>query len=95
MASLDNFFPFLATRDLAAAMPPSTTPPLRLALLLYPGCMPAGLFATADLARAANLRAQRAVVTTCWAGVDLQPVPTWQGPALAPGVALALSLIHI
>ena len=70
-------------------MPPPSLPPLRLALLLYPGCMPAGLFATADLARAANLRAQRAVVTTCWAGVDLQPVPTWQGPALTPGVALA------
>jgi transcriptional regulator GlxA family with amidase domain len=70
-------------------MPPPPVPPLRLALLLYPGCMPAGLFATADLARAANLRAQRDVVTTCWAGMDLQPVPTWQGPALAPAVALA------
>src|SRR3989344_4270289 len=64
-------------------------PPLRLALLLYPGCMPAGLFATADLARAANLRAQRPVITTCWAGADLQPVPTWEGPALTPSVALA------
>lgn len=61
---------------------------LRLALLLYPGCMPAGLFATADLARAANLRAQRPVITTCWAGADLQPVPTWQGPTLTPSVAL-------
>lgn len=71
----------------SASSPPA--PPLRLALLLYPGCMPAGLFATADLARAANLRAQREVVVTCWAAVDLQPVPTWQGPALAPGVALA------
>lgn len=64
-------------------------PPLRLALLLYTGCMPAGLFATADMARAANLRAQRPVITTCWAGADLQPVPTWQGPTLTPGVALA------
>ena len=87
MASLDNFFPISAT--CTATMPPPSLPPLRLALLLYPGCMPAGLFATADLARAANLRAQRAVVTTCWAGVDLAPVPTWQGPALTPGVALA------
>ena len=33
MANLDNFFPFFATRTLPAAMPPSTTPPLRLALL--------------------------------------------------------------
>ena len=55
MASLDNFFPISAT--CTATMPPPSLPPLRLALLLYPGCMPAGLFATADLARAANLRA--------------------------------------
>ncbi|WP_298210434.1 helix-turn-helix domain-containing protein [Acidovorax sp.] len=67
--------------------PPSA--PLRLALLLYPGCMPAGLFAAADMARAANLRAQATVIDVCWAGVDLQPVPTWQGPTLAPTVALA------
>ncbi|MBT9511197.1 MAG: helix-turn-helix domain-containing protein [Acidovorax sp.] len=71
-------------------MPPPPPPaPLRLALLLYPGCMPAGLFAAADMARAAHLRAQAPVIDVCWAGVDLQPVPTWQGPALAPTVALA------
>ena len=85
--------------------PPSAPqPPLRVALLLYPGCMPAGLFAAADMARAANLRAQASVMDICWAGVDLSPVPTWQGPALAPTVALqhaeadvvlVLSLIHI
>lgn len=68
---------------------PAPKRPLRLALLLYPGCMPAGLFATADMARAANLRAGNTVIEVCWAGVDLQPVPTWQGPALAPTVALA------
>jgi len=69
--------------------PPSPhQPPLRVALLLYPGCMPAGLFAAADMARAANLRAQASVMDICWAGVDLSPVPTWQGPALAPTVAL-------
>ena len=62
--------------------------PLRVALLLYPGCMPAGLFAAADMARAANLRAQASVMDICWAGVDRLPVPTWQGPALAPTVAL-------
>lgn len=68
---------------------PPPPAPLRLALLLYPGCMPAGLFAAADMARAANLRMQAPVIEVCWAGVDLQPVPTWQGPALAPTVALA------
>lgn len=65
------------------------SPPLRLALLLYPGCMPAGLFATADMARAANLRSQTRLFDVCWAGVDLEPVPTWQGPALRPTVVLA------
>ncbi|MBU0747365.1 MAG: helix-turn-helix domain-containing protein [Gammaproteobacteria bacterium] len=69
--------------------PPHPSPPLRLALLLYPGCMPAGLFAAADMARAANLRAQEPVIHTCWVGADLQPVPTWQGPALTPAVPLA------
>jgi transcriptional regulator GlxA family with amidase domain len=68
--------------------PPHPSPPLRLALLLYPGCMPAGLFAAADMARAANLRAQEPVIHTCWVGADLQPVPTWQGPALTPAVPL-------
>lgn len=71
---------------------PATQPPprpLRLALLLYPGCMPAGLFAAADMARAANLRAQTRLIETCWVAADLQPVPTWQGPALAPTVTLA------
>ncbi|CAN7163585.1 helix-turn-helix domain-containing protein [Acidovorax sp. LjRoot194] len=68
---------------------PQPTAPLRLGLLLYPGCMPAGLFAAADMARAAGLRAQRPVVQTLWVGADLQPVPTWQGPSLTPTVALA------
>lgn len=75
---------------------PSTppAPPLRLGLLLYPGCMPAGLFAAADLARAANLRAQATVIDTCWTSVDLQPVPTWQGPTLAPTVTLAQARVN-
>ncbi|MBV7429596.1 MULTISPECIES: helix-turn-helix domain-containing protein [unclassified Acidovorax] len=68
---------------------PPPAAPLRLGLLLYPGCMPAGLFAAADMARAAGLRVQRPVVQTLWVGADLQPVPTWQGPALAPTAALA------
>ncbi|BBL23837.1 hypothetical protein CT3_12920 [Comamonas terrigena NBRC 13299] len=44
--------------------------------------MPGGLFAVADMVRAANLRAQRTLYELVWAGVDLQPVPTWQGPGL-------------
>ena len=76
---------------------PSSTPqpPLRVALLLYPGCMPAGLFAAADMARAANLRAHACVMDICWAGVDRLPVPTWQGPALSPTVALQQAVADV
>ena len=78
------------SRSPAPASTPTPTPaPLRLGLLLYPGCMPAGLFATADMARAANLRVQRTAIQTVWVGSDLQAVPTWQGPALAPTQTLA------
>lgn len=38
-----------------SAMP--QPPPLRIGLVLYPGCMPAGLFAFADIVQAANARA--------------------------------------
>ena len=76
--------------------PPSPNqPPLRVALLRYPGCMPAGLFAAADMARAANLCAHACVMDICWAGVDLSPVPTWQGPALAPTVALQQAVADV
>ena len=76
--------------------PPSPhQPPLRVALLLYPGCMPAGLFAAADMARAANLRALASVMAICWAGVDRSPLPTWQGPALAPTVALQQAVADV
>ncbi len=67
-------------------MPP---PPLHLGLLLFDGCMPAGLFAAADLARAANLRLGRTAFVVRWVSLDGRPVQTWQGPALAPEAALA------
>lgn len=76
MARMDNSLPIPAKH------------PLRLALLLYEGCMPAGLFATADMARAANLRAGRPLFDVQWVGLELQPVPTWQGPALLPAATL-------
>lgn len=38
--------------------------PLRIGLLLYPGCMPAGLLAFADLLHAANRRAGRRLFAT-------------------------------
>lgn len=48
--------------------------------------MPAGLFAVADMVRAANQRAQRRLYELVWAGVDAAPVSTGQGPALVPAV---------
>lgn len=64
-------------------------PPLNLGLLLFEGCMPAGLFAAADLARAANLRAGREAFRLHWVSLDGHPVKTWQGPTLAADAALA------
>jgi len=46
-------------------------PPLRIGLLLYPHCMPAGLLAFSDLLHAANRRAGRAVFELRY--VSLQP----------------------
>ncbi|MGE8362742.1 GlxA family transcriptional regulator [Pseudomonas sp.] len=49
------------------------TESLRVGLLLYPGCMPAGLFAFADLLHAANRRTGKALFTV--GHVALQPGP--------------------
>ncbi|CAM4104878.1 AraC family transcriptional regulator with amidase-like domain [Roseateles saccharophilus] len=63
------------------ASPPSTSP-FRLGLVLFPGCMPAGLFAAGDMVRACNLRAGRVQMTATWVGAELGEVPTHQGPSL-------------
>ncbi|MFT0737393.1 GlxA family transcriptional regulator [Ralstonia wenshanensis] len=60
MARLDIF-------DSFSAMPS----PLRIGLLLYPHCMPAGLLAFSDLLHAANRRAGRAIFELRY--VSLQP----------------------
>lgn len=62
--------------------------PLQLGLLIFPGCIPSGLFAVADMVRACNLRAGREHITVVWVGVDTKPVPTWQGPTLQPQAKL-------
>jgi transcriptional regulator GlxA family with amidase domain len=62
--------------------------PLRLGLLLFPGCLPAGLFAVSDMVRACNLRAGRERISVVWVGVDIRPVSTGQGPALQPQAVL-------
>lgn len=44
--------------------------PLRIGLLLYPGCLPAGLFASADMLHAANRRTGRSLFETRFVVVD-------------------------
>lgn len=60
----------------------STEAPLRIGLLLFSGCMPAGLLATADLLTAANLRAGRALFSVAWLSLDGQAVACAQGAVL-------------
>lgn len=47
-----------------------TAPFMRIGLLLYPGCMPAGLFAFADLLHAASRRAGRPMFETVYVGLS-------------------------
>ncbi len=67
----------------------SAPAPLHLGLVLFDGCMPAGLFAAADMVRAANLRAGRSCFRLSWVSADGRAVHSWQGPALQPEAALA------
>lgn len=69
--------------------PAQTLEPLHLGLVLYPGCMPAGLFAASDMARAGNLRSGRVQFLITWVAAELRSVPTWQGPGLQPQATLA------
>ncbi|MFZ5550097.1 MAG: GlxA family transcriptional regulator [Pseudomonadota bacterium] len=64
-------------------------PTRRIGLLLYPGCMPAGLFAAADLMSAANLRAGQLAFETRWVGLRAGEVACAQGVALRAAAALA------
>lgn len=62
--------------------------PLDVALLLYPGCMPAGLFAAADLLLASALRAGTRGWRVHWVGLKPGPVVCAHGMALTAEVAL-------
>ena len=65
-------------------------PRLDLGFLVFEGCMPSGLFAAADLARAANLRTGRELFRIAWASLDGRPVRTGEdGPRLQPTCAFA------
>lgn len=67
----------------------ATAPPFRLGLLLFPGCMPAGLFATADLVRACNLRGGHERMSVTWGGVDAGDVATHRGLSIKAQTTLA------
>lgn len=56
--------------------------PLDIALMLYPGCMPAGLFAAADLLNAAALRSGTAAWRLHWVGLRRGPVACAHGMTL-------------
>jgi len=67
---------------------PTRFPCLDVGLLLFDGCMPSGLFAVADMARAANLRAGRELFRITWASLDGQPVDVDGGARIVPTSAL-------
>lgn len=73
-------------------------PSLRIGLLLYPGCMPAGLLGFMDLLEAANLRAGRRCFELQWLALEAGPVRCAHGlhmpaaAALEPGACDALLL---
>lgn len=62
-----------------------TTPSIKLGLVVFQGCLPAGLFAIADLLRAVNRRAGRRVFETVWIGASEERVRVPGGPVLELG----------
>ncbi len=61
---------------------------MRIGLLLYPDCMPAGLFAFADLLHAANRRSGRQLFEAIYVAQHTGPVPCAHGMSLQAGAAL-------
>ncbi|WP_248803302.1 GlxA family transcriptional regulator [Pseudomonas sp. MWU13-2100] len=62
--------------------------PLRIGLLLYPGCLPAGLLAFADLLHAANRRAGQTLFETLFVALQVGTVVCAQGVSLQVSKAL-------
>ena len=56
--------------------------PMRIGLLVYPGCMPAGLFAVADIFHVVNRRMGKPVFEPIWIGTDIERVSLSTGPVL-------------
>ncbi len=64
-------------------------PTQKIALLLYPGCLPAGLLAAQDLFLAANLRAQLRLFDVALVAQTITPVSCAHGLVLNPSTTLA------
>lgn len=62
--------------------------PFRVGLLLFPGCMPAGLFAFADLVHAANRRVAARWVETRFVGLQRGSIECAHGQSLTAADAL-------
>jgi transcriptional regulator GlxA family with amidase domain len=77
--------PFAMNRSFPAT--PSSAA-LRIGLLLYPACMPAGLFAFADLLHGANRRAGRTLFETAFVAQRAGAVECAHGQALAATASL-------
>lgn len=56
--------------------------PLKIGLLVYPGCMPAGLFAASDIFHAVNRRMGKPVFEPVWIGAGIERVNLSGGPTL-------------
>ena len=63
-------------------------PSQKIALLLYPGCLPAGLLASQDLFMAANLRAQQRLFEVTLVAHANAPVRCAHGLMLSPAATL-------
>jgi transcriptional regulator GlxA family with amidase domain len=70
----------------AATCPPA---PIRIGLLIYPGCMPSGLLAMADMVQAANQRVGGTAFLTCLVALEAAPVRCAHGHQLVPAGTLA------
>jgi transcriptional regulator GlxA family with amidase domain len=61
---------------------------IKIGLLIYPGCMPAGLFAAADLFQAINRRTGQRMLETLWLSADGGSVAMPHGLVLEPAHSL-------
>src|SRR5262245_40271443 len=73
----------MAGIDINSPFPAMQSPrPFRIGLLLYPGCMPSGLFAFADLVHAANRRTGTAWLEPVFVAGQPGPVECAHGQSL-------------